>query len=141
MIRVARDTISNMLRPCIWIIEDDNICARLIMRKIQKLGNVRIIHITTAKDFMERLNRLDAGIGIVPRVAIIDRNLPCIGGEEIGVLLKKCCPSTKTALYSGDIDGTLVDYEKKAFKFDAMIKKGKSNDGLTSFVSSCLQAS
>jgi len=140
MIQRISNTVSKILNPSVWIVEDDNITAEILKRKISKsFKNVNVVIIRDGEEVLSKISNIESGICKCPKVAIIDRGLPSIPGEQVGVLMKKACPKIQTVLYSGDVDVSFSKAKKEAFGFTEILCKSSGTDALTNIISRFIQ--
>ena len=140
MIQRISNTVNKFLRPTIWVIEDNEITSEVVRRKIEKtFKNVRVVEIRNGSEALNKISSISSGLLKCPMVVVIDRNLPGINGEQIGVLVKQACPKINTILYSGDANEAFASAEKRAFGFSEVVSKSSSPETLTNIISGFIE--
>ncbi|MCA1744612.1 MAG: sigma-54 dependent transcriptional regulator [Bacteroidales bacterium] len=99
----------------IYVIEDDRIFNRLIVRALDKDKEVEIVSFFNGTDFLERLSDN-------PEVVTLDLGLPDYSGAYLLRQIKQACPETEVIIISGQDDLKLAVQLLKEGAYDYIAK-------------------
>jgi len=133
MIQRIKETAFPWTRNTILIVDDSVQYMTLLEKFINReLPKAKVVKINDAVKALEFIRKIKRGAVSSPKIAVLDRNMSGLTGDELSVLLKNADSTIKTVLNSGYVSKSMIEAEMRRFKLDFVVEKDSDFRPLTS---------